>query len=75
MIADSLFIATVVNYIFSTLQVVFWFEKLRTRKCSDKSTYLRAGKTRLGCGICPRISCFCGWENKFRFWVLADINL
>jgi len=40
--------------IFRTLQVIFWFEK--TRKCSDKSTYLRADNARLGCGICSRIS-------------------
>ncbi len=42
----------------STLQVIFCTQKkdLITRKCSDKSTYLRAEKTRLGCEISSRIS-------------------
>jgi hypothetical protein len=31
------------------------FAGLENKKMSDKSTYLRAKKTSLGCGICPRI--------------------
>ncbi len=31
------------------------FSTVKTRKCSDKSTYLRAKKARLGCGDCSRI--------------------
>ncbi len=31
------------------------FSCFKTRKCSDKSTYLRAARPCLGCGICSRI--------------------
>ena len=45
------------NQEFSTLQVIFCTKKqdFIVRKCSDKSTYLRAKKARLGCGVCSRI--------------------
>jgi len=43
--------------IFSALQVVSGTknQEIKVRKRSDKSTYLRAVKTRLGCGVSPRI--------------------
>ena len=49
------------SFIFSTLQVIFCSKKqdLKIRKCSDKSTYLRAAKIHLGCGDCSRIRHFC----------------
>ncbi len=42
---------------FSALQVIFRTKKqdLIVRKCSDKSTYFRAARPCLGCGICSRV--------------------
>ena len=53
--------------IFSTLQVIFCTKKqdLIVRKCSDKSTYSRAEKARLGCGICSRIK-----NPHLYFWLI-----
>ena len=57
------------SFIFSTLQVIFCSKKqdLKIRKCSDKSTYLRAAKIHLGCGDCSRIRHF--------FWIFSLLGL